>query len=424
MTVRAPFSREEIELIRRPFRAATLLPGRAYHDETVWAFERDNWFFRDWVCIGRDEDAPEPGTFFRSGELGEPLVVVRARDGVLRAFYNVCQHRGTAVVEEQCGKAVRFQCPYHAWIYDLDGKLIRAKHTEDLDDFSFETFGLRAVRLATWQGFVFVSLDPAAPELSHFLADLVPHWNRFDFGRLRSARQVSYDVGSNWKFIAENYSECYHCPGLHPQLNKLTPYDLGGDYESEGPWEGGWMELAGNAETMALAGGHRNGRPAILGMTPLDERRVYYYVLWPNTFISIHPDYVLVHRLVARGVERTTVVCDWLFDPATTALPGFDASDAYDFWDMTNRQDWHVCELQQQGTKSRSWVSGRFSNQEASVHAFDLMCADHYANDGIETRRTVRERYDTLPPKTEASAAIATAAKSDARLKARAAPKP
>ena len=183
------------------------------------------------------------------------------------------------------------------------------------------------------------------------------------------------------------------------------------------------MELAGNAETMALEGGHRNGRPALPGVTPLDERRVYYYVLWPNTFISIHPDYVLVHRLVPRGVDHTTVVCDWLFDPATIALPGFDASDAYDFWDMTNRQDWHVCELQQRGTRSRSWVAGRFSNQEASVHAFDLMCADHYANDGVETRRTVRARYDTPPPKTEVNGGVASPEKSEARLKARAATK-
>ena len=156
----APFSSAEIERIRRPFRAASLLPRRAYHDEAVWEFERDSWFLRDWICIGRDEDAPDPGSYFLSNELGEPLVIVRARDGVLRAFYNVCQHRGTAVVEEACGKAVRFQCPYHAWIYDLDGKLIRAKHTEDLDEFSFDTFGLRPVRLAVWQGFVFVSLDP------------------------------------------------------------------------------------------------------------------------------------------------------------------------------------------------------------------------------------------------------------------------
>ena len=173
----------------------------------------------------------------------EPLLIARGRDGELRAFYNVCRHRGTAVVEEPCGQAVRFQCPYHAWIYDLEGQLVRAKHTDDLDDFDLKDFGLVAVRMETWQGFVFVCLSPETPPLIEWLGDLPPHLARFDFARLRVAHTVTYEVETNWKFVAENYSECYHCPGIHPQLNKLTPYDLGGDFAPTGPWQGGWMEL-------------------------------------------------------------------------------------------------------------------------------------------------------------------------------------
>jgi Rieske 2Fe-2S family protein len=237
------------------------------------------------------------------------------------------------------------------------------------------------------------------PDLQDWLGDLGPHLGRFDFGRLRVAHEVAYDVDANWKFVAENYSECYHCPGLHPQLNKLTPYDLGGDYAPNGPWQGGWMELVDSAETMAVDGGHRGGRPAMHGITPLDERRVYYYLLWPHTFLSIHPDYLLVHRLEPDGPDHTRIVCQWLFEPETIAAPGFDPSDAVAFWDLTNRQDWHVCELQHRGTRSQSWVAGRYSNQEPSVHAFDLMVVDHYANDGVESRRTIRERYDERVPK-------------------------
>ena len=391
MTISAPFSREEIEAIRRPFRGATLLPGRAYHDESVWAFERDNWFFRDWVCIGREEDAPEPGTFFRSEQLGEPLVVVRARDGVLRAFYNVCKHRGTAVVEEQCGKAVRFQCPYHAWIYDLDGKLIRAKHTEDLDDFSFDTFGLEPVRLATWQGFVFVSLDPHAPELETYMVDWHDHHAGFkrDYSRLRRATRMTYDVAANWKIVAENYSECYHCPGVHPLLNKLTPYDLGEDFFPEGPWKGGWMIFSEGCETMSMDG-LRHGRPVLYATDEVDERRIYYYILWPNLIVSVHPDYVLTHQAWPDGPNRTVVNCDLYVDVDSIGDPGLDISGAVDFWDLTNKQDYHVVELQQAGTRSRSWVAGRYSNQEASVQAFDLMVADRYANDGIRSDRGAR----------------------------------
>ncbi len=416
MTARGPFTRQEIEAIRRPFRGATLLPGRAYHDESVWAYERDNWFLRDWVCVGRDEDAPVPGSYFLSEELGEPLVIVRARDGVLRAFYNVCQHRGTAVVEEPCGKAVRFQCPYHAWIYDLDGRLIRAKHTEDLDDFSFESFGLRPVRLATWQGFVFVSLDPDGPGLEAYMVDWHDHHASFgrDYSRLRRAARLTYDVAANWKIVAENYSECYHCPGVHPLLNKLTPYDLGGDFLPEGPWKGGWMAFSEGCETMSMDG-LRHGRPLLYATDDVDERRIYYYILWPNLIISVHPDYVLTHHAWPAGPNRTIVNCDLYLDVDSVGRPDLDISGARDFWDLTNRQDYHVVELQQAGTRSGSWVTGRYSNQEASVHAFDLMVADRYANDGIRSERGIRT--DVVSPSRAAARAarVPAAAGSDRR---------
>jgi phenylpropionate dioxygenase-like ring-hydroxylating dioxygenase large terminal subunit len=390
---------QEIASVRRPYRAASLLPRRAYHDPSIFEWEREHIFRRDWLCIGRASDVPEPGSYRLAEIQGEDIIVVRGRDDVIRAFYNVCRHRGTAVCEEPEGTAVRFQCPYHAWIYDLDGRLIRAKHTEDLDDFSLETYSLAPLRLEGWQGFLFLSFDPDAPALRVWLDDAVDHFARYDLTGLVAANRIEYDVAANWKFIAENYSECYHCPGLHPQLNRLTPYDLGGDFETRGPWQGGWMELVGGAETMAVDGGHRGGRPALAGMTELDERRICYDLIWPSTFFSTHPDYILVHRLEPLAVDRTRVVCEWLFEPTTMADPRFDASDAFEFWDTTNRQDWHVCELQQRGTRSRSWTAGRYSNQEPSVHAFDLMVVDRYADDGVSSRRTVRARYDVPLPK-------------------------
>ena len=195
--------------------------------------------------------------------------------------------------------------------------------------------------------------ESVTPGLETQLGDLVDNLARFDFTTLRSAKQIVYEVGANWKLIAENYSECYHCPGVHPQLNKLTPYDLGGDFDPNGAWQGGWMELVEGAETMALDGGHgsRDGRPPMCGITPTDEQRVYYYVLWPTTFLSIHPDYLLSIAWCPVDSDHTQVVCDWLFEGETIDAEGFDPSDAIAFWDLTNRQDWHVCELQQRGTR-------------------------------------------------------------------------
>ena len=430
--VASPITLDELATIRREYRAASLLPKRAYHDPAIFDWERQHVLRRDWVMVAREEDVPEPGTYTLVDIDGENIIIVRGRDEVLRAFFNVCRHRGTAVAEEACGKVVRFQCPYHAWIYDLEGNLVRAKHTEDLDEFSFEQFGLAPIRLDTWQGFIFLNLDPDAATLASQLGDLVDHWSRFDFTSLRSAKRVEYEVDANWKFIAENYSECYHCPGVHPQLNKLTPYDLGGDFDPNGAWQGGWNELVDTAETMSMGAeaghGSANGRPSMCGITPLDERRIYYFVLWPMAFLSIHPDYLLVHRLVPHGPDRTTIVCDWLFEADTIAAPGFDPSDAVAFWDLTNQQDWHVCELQQQGTRSSSWVAGRYSNQEASVHAFDQMIADRYAGETAWSQRIVRERYDVPPPKhagghdatddIDAAGPATTSARTTARTKA------
>jgi glycine betaine catabolism A len=387
---RPPLTDAEIAAVRRPFREASLLPGRAYHDADVWAFERDEWFYRDWICVGREEDAAARGSYFLAQIVDEPLVVVRGRDGELRAFYNVCRHRGTAVVEDERGTAVRFQCPYHAWIYDLDGRLARAKHMDDVEGFSHEEFGLVPIRLATWAGFVFVSLADDGPSLEEHLGDWVEHHRAFgrEFSRLRRAARLTYEIAANWKIVAENYSECYHCPGVHPLLNKLTPYDLGEDFEPSGPWKGGWMSLTDGCETMSMDG-LRHGRPLIAGMDEVAEHRIHYYILWPNLIISVHPDYVLTHQTWPHGPERSTVRCD-LYVEADALAAGVDVSGAVEFWDLTNRQDYHVVELQQVGTGSRSFTAGRYSNQEASVHAFDIMVADRYARDGVRTAREQR----------------------------------
>lgn len=388
----SPLTPEEIAAVRRPFRAATLLPARAYTDESIWAFERDEWFLRDWLCVARDEEAAEPGSFVTLEVLGQSILVVRGRDRVLRAFHNVCRHRGTVLADEACGRAVRFQCPYHAWVYDLDGRLLRAKHMDDIEGFALEGLGLAPVRCETWGGFVFVSFassSDAVPPLLDWLEDWVPHHASFgrDLSRLRRAARLEYDVAANWKIVAENYSECYHCPGVHPLLNKLTPYDLGEDFFPAGPWKGGWMPFAEGCETMSLDG-LRHGRPLLYARDEVEAGRVYYYVLWPNLIVSIHPDYVLTHHAWPEGPGRTRVWCDVYVD--ADDAPELDVSGAVEFWDLTNRQDYEVVELQQRGMASRSWVAGRYSNQEASVHAFDLMVVDRYAGDGVRTERGTR----------------------------------
>ena len=375
--------------MRQPVDRAEMLPPRVFHDPDVFDFEMRAWFATTWLCVGRGEDAASSGSYFLASVAGESVMVVRDRNGELGAFHNVCRHRGStlldAEVEGSTGRLVRVQCPYHAWVYDLDGSLRRAPHTEEIADFSAADNSLIPVSLETWQGFVFVNLDPAAPALIDYLADLPAAVAAYPIGDVRRARRIEYEVGANWKVIGENYSECYHCPGVHPQLNRLSPYDRGRNLESRGPWSGGWMELVDAADTMSTDGA-THGRAPLPGIGDENMRRVYYIVLWPNLLLSLHPDYVMTHQVWPLDAGRSRVVCEWLFDPRAMAEPDFDPSDAVDFWDLTNRQDWAVCERQQRGTASRAYVPGRYSLMEDMVHAFDLMVADRYANDGVTTR--------------------------------------
>ena len=239
----APLSPDDIARIRAPFRGARLLPGKAYHDDAIFAWETEEIFFRDWLAVGRAEEVAEPGSFLVRDVLGESVLLVRGRDDVIRAFYNVCRHRGTAVEERECGKAVRFQCPYHAWIYDLDGSLVRAKHTEDLEDFTFDTLrpGAHPVRdLAGLRVPVLRRRVRDRRGCEAYMGDWYAHHASFgrDMSPLTRAARLTYDVGANWKIVAENYSECYHCPPVHPLLNRLHALRPGRGLPGRGPVEG------------------------------------------------------------------------------------------------------------------------------------------------------------------------------------------
>jgi Rieske 2Fe-2S family protein len=369
---------------RRPVEwASTLIPD-AYRSAEFYAIEQERVFAGSWVAAGCASELRAPGDVLVASVAGQSLILTRNRQNELRGFYNVCRHRGATIVEEACGTLPRFQCPYHAWVYDLGGKLKQPRHTELLEDFDPAEWGLIPVRVATWQGIVYVDLSGAAEPLEEFLGDIAIGLERFDLGALRRARRIDYDVKANWKAIGENFQECYHCPGVHPQLNRITPYDSGTYLSSAGAAMNSFMEILPQFETLSLTGA-ADGRAPMPGMTEEDDRRIYYSVIWPNQLFSLHPDYLMLHWVTPLEPGRTIVRCEWYFDPAEMAKPDFRPDDAIEFWDLTNRQDWHVCELQQQGTKSRAYTAGRYSSMESSVHGFDLMVADRYANDGIIT---------------------------------------
>jgi Rieske 2Fe-2S family protein len=370
--------RAGVEATLRPLERASMLPPAAFADPAVLAWEIEH-VFGGWVCLGHVAALAEPGQWLMR-EIGPTSVfAMTGADGEVRAFLNACRHRGSRLVEETEGAVRRrIQCPYHAWSYDLDGSLVAAPHMDEVEDFDHACNGLIAVRTAVVAGLVLVDLSGEAPDPGEHVGDLRGRLERWRLAELGRAGSTVYDVAANWKAIAENYNECLHCPGVHPELNRLSDYRSGDSQQGAGSWCGGSMTLNEGAETMGTGNGHAGHRPPIAGLDPAEHHSVYYFALFPNALVSLHPDYVMLHTLWPRAADRTEVTCEWLFEPETIARDDFDPSDAIEFWDMVNRQDWHVCELAQMGVRAKGYVAGRYSSHEGDVHAFDSLVAERY----------------------------------------------
>jgi Rieske 2Fe-2S family protein len=352
-------------------RGATTLPACFYTDPAYFQRELDALFGRMWICAGRVEQVARPGQYILREVLGESIIITTSAAGRVNAFYNVCRHRGTKLCTEAAGHFGRsIQCPYHAWTYDLDGTLIGAPHMDEVPHFSRPDYPLHRVHADTWDGHVFINLSPEPPApLREQLGDLPEKFAAWRMQDLQLGHRIVYDVQANWKLIIQNYNECLHCPNLHPALNKLSHYLSGENEPLRTTYMGGRMDLRPGVETLTMDGTCARG--VLPGLSAEDARRVYYYAIFPNLLLSLHPDYMLVHTLWPVAPGRTINICEWHFHPAELARPDFSPQDAVEFWDLTNRQDWQVCELSQAGISSRAYTPGPYSNREDLLHAFD-----------------------------------------------------
>jgi Rieske 2Fe-2S family protein len=358
---------------------AKTLAQRYFVAPEVFVEEQGRIFSKQWVLVGHQSQIEKAGDYFVSevapssdaGVTGlgpESLIIIRDKDDKVRGFYNVCRHRGTRLKEDACGHASLIQCPYHAWTYGLDGRLIGAPHMDEVPGFDKADYSLHAVNLGLWEGFIFVNLADKPIPLEEWFAPLAGKFSHWNLSILRSAKRIEYDVRANWKLIFENYSECYHCPGVHPALSKLTPYDAAENDLSEGSFLGGFMPITrGRSLTMS---GNACSLP-VGNVKAEDHARVFYYSIFPNMLLSMHPEYVMVHQIWPKSPERTLILCDWFFHPEAFGRENFKPEDAIEFWDMTNQQDWHICELSQKGIGSRAYRPGPYSSRESIPAAFD-----------------------------------------------------
>ena len=300
----------------------------------------------------------------------ESIIVLRDRSGTPRAFYNVCRHRGTRICEAESGRfSETIQCPYHAWTYTTEGQLIGAPHMNEVAGFDKRAYPLHQVALHEWEGFLFLSLAQQPEPFETAFAPLVGRFARFNLPRLTVKKRIEYDVRANWKLIFQNYSECLHCPVIHPELSSLMPYTSGANDLTEGPFLGGYMVISEPHASMTMTG-RACGLP--LGNLPHDERqRAYYYTIFPNLMLSIHPDYVVYYTLWPQAPALTKVVCEWMFNPDSVGRPDFNPDDAVEFWDVTNKQDWHIAERSQLGVSSRVYAPGPYSPRESVPAAWD-----------------------------------------------------
>ncbi len=354
---------------------AKTLPQRYFVSPEICEAEQEKIFSRQWVLVGHQSQIAQAGDFFVPEVAGESLIVARDKNGAIRGFYNVCRHRGTRLCEEQTGHSAAIQCPYHAWTYGLDGRLIGSSHMDEVPGFDRSDYSLHPVNLGVWEGFIFVNLADDSMPLEEWFASLAGKFAHWNLPRLRSAKRVEYDVKANWKLMFENYSECYHCPGVHPMLSKVSPYDSAENDLTEGPFLGGFMKI-NKGESLTMSGeacAMAIDRPPSQssGVAGEDGERVFYYSIFPNMLLSMHPDYVMVHQLWPQSPERTLILCDWFFHPDAFSRDDFKPEDAIEFWDVTNKQDWHVCELSQQGIASRAYEPGPYSSRESIPAAWD-----------------------------------------------------
>ena len=334
-----------------------------YRTEAAFNRERERIFFREWFCLARAEELGGPGAWLSREVAGESVLLVRLPDGGLAAHYNVCRHRGSRLVPE-CGAGqftTGIRCPYHAWTYQLDGRLRSAPYLED-DGVDRNALSLHPVEVACWGGFVFVRLTPdAGPALAEQLAGAAERVRRYPLAELRSAHRIEYPVAANWKVILENYNECYHCGPVHPELCRLVPAfkQRGG---SELDWERGIPHRDG-AWTFTASG--TTTRAPFPGLDADEQVRHKGELIYPNLMLSLSADHAAAFLLRPEAPERTTVVCEFLFHPDEIARPGFDPGDAIEFWDLVNRQDWAICESVQRGMGSRRFTSGFYAPMES-----------------------------------------------------------
>ncbi len=350
----------DLEIV--PVERSETAPSAWYVNPGFHGVDRDAVFATTWQGVGHVSMVAGPGDYFLATVADNPIIIIRDRDGVLRAFYNVCRHRGGPLALEPSGCVKALTCKYHGWTYLLDGTLRGVPQFDRTELFDKKDFGLIAVGVDVWEGFVFVCLEPAhAPPLADVLAGIAERIRPNSLTTKRLVRRVDYEVEANWKVYVDNFLEGYHIPHVHPELNKALDYSA---YTTElGPWH-------------------------TLQHSPLKADNVYtadtggeafYYWVYPNFMLNVLPHRVQANLVLPKGPDRCTVSFWYYYDSPDAAGRVEQIQADVEYSDMVQVEDREICQKVHAGLQSRGYDRGRFSPaMESGVYHFQCLLKQSY----------------------------------------------
>jgi Rieske 2Fe-2S family protein len=355
------------------------LQAKYYLSEKIFQKEKKNIFEEFWFCLGHVGRIPNRGDYFLQEAFGENFLVVRGEGKKVHVHFNVCAHRGTMVCKPKAevdGKANNrktIQCQYHGWTYNLDGKLIAAPSMEEVKGFNKTDISLLSPPVYIWEGFIFISFRQKPKPFEEVYAPMLDRLSEWGVAGLERRHSEKYQLKANWKLIFLNFSECYHCSIAHKVLSRYISDKSAQNDLSSGPFLGGLMDILNDGESVT-SNGNLCALPLGGKLTTKTAKKGYYYSILGNLLLNIHPDYLMFHCLFPQSASETRVESDWLFDPLSgTSLEEREKQrDPVNIWSETNKEDWELCELQQQGLGSKAYRSGYYSNRESLLAAFDF----------------------------------------------------
>ena len=332
--------------------------------------EMSDIFGKRWCYVGRADQLGHIGDRLVANVGNESIIAVRNRDGALRAYFNVCQHRGSQLCDASgSGHGAAITCPYHAWSYSLEGKLVGAIH-HDKESFDRDGISLSPVRIDEWQGLLFVNLDSNAEPLTDWFESLYSRprdLEQFKMGTLKSVFTSTDEVQANWKVLVENYSECLHCSVVHPELCETVPvYKTGKTTQDE---RADWGASLAEGKT-AISFAQDEDLPLIASMEEMDDYSVFGSYVYPNMLIDVMPTCVAVSTYIPRSATHTTVITDYLFPAEVAANPPVSLKPTLDFNEMVNAQDFAVSERVQRGVASKAFTQAYHTEMEKYAMQF------------------------------------------------------